>query len=283
MITLLEKRKKILSSHVFRYISYYVLYCSLFVVLFSSFVSIISFFHFLLDHRFIVIEEWIHRNGWELLILAKVLASFITLKFISIRVHNPTFFKKFLLKGVNSHLGYVIAVVIFMLCSLIYMGQPILKEDTADNYLYNFISYFGSICLYGFDILILAYLRALFPLRRKRERLFLMISLSIIFYLFLVIAIPFGEGMNSIVFMHMIFCLYLLELYRGSWSATLVYLILLVAPCAAILGLDPIWAERFSPFELSVQLTRFSWPVLWLCAFIFLKVTRNKSNLLNLE
>lgn len=277
MTTFAGKRTNTFSSHVFKFLTYYLLFSMGFIFFFSAMVSVVSFFHFLLEHRFIVIEEWIHRNSWELLFLSKASSAYFIIKFLSIQVGIPDSFKRFFIDGLDFQVSRVVVSIIFMLAAVIFLGKPQLKDLDDVNYLYCLFSFLGAIAFYGFDIFLLAYIRTIFALRRRRERAFLIVSLSIIFYLFNMIVLPFGEKIDALIFANMLFCLFLLELKRGAWSSILVYLILFVAPSFFIFGLDPIWSDQFSLFYFTGPLKAFHWLAIWPIVFVFLWFTREKS------
>ena len=56
---------------------YYLGYCGSLILIQISLVSIVAFFHFLLDHDMAVVENWLTRNAWEMLCFSKITALII--------------------------------------------------------------------------------------------------------------------------------------------------------------------------------------------------------------
>jgi hypothetical protein len=77
---------------------YYFGYSILFLIFHLATISLVSFFHFLLDHDMSVIENWLYRNAWEMILLSKALAGFIIIKALQL---NNYFVKNlfFILRG----------------------------------------------------------------------------------------------------------------------------------------------------------------------------------------
>ena len=77
-----------------REVSYYVFYNLITLVSITIIVSLITFFHFLLDHSFEAIESGIFDNGWGLIIISKLIALFVVMKIYVLNKNDRPSFKK---------------------------------------------------------------------------------------------------------------------------------------------------------------------------------------------
>lgn len=270
MIALVNKRKRIFSSYVFRYLFFYILYLVLFLTFFSSLTSIVVFFHFLLEHRFVTIEDWIYRHAWEMIIFTKIVAGYIVFRFMNLKIEQSNSFINFIKQDFGWWPRQVFVSLIFLFLMVIWVGQPRELEVFSSTPFYPVFSYVGSVIFYLVDYFILAFLRYLYPMKRKRERTAILFSFPIIFYLFSVITLPFAENLNVFVWLHLLSAFFILEVGKNGWFLAFCYFALLVAPLSAIFGMDPIWGSRFSPYNFSFEIKPVYAVAIWSVSLLYL-------------
>ncbi len=82
---MLSRLGKLIKHPFFQCSEYYVAALVLMWFFHLILVSVVSFVHFQLDHSLGIIENWIFDQGWEIVTIAKLLATFVIFKFIIIR------------------------------------------------------------------------------------------------------------------------------------------------------------------------------------------------------
>jgi uncharacterized membrane protein len=108
--------------------------------------SLVSFFHFLLDHRLAVIEGWVFDKAWEMILIAKVLPILFLLKFVYLKSQSRHPLRDQFFSGINipSYEIWVMIVVSLILTAL--FTKPTLNPGmTQWDGFKNFIS--AIVCL----------------------------------------------------------------------------------------------------------------------------------------
>jgi len=226
-------------------------------------ISVISFFHFLLEHRLGIIEDWIFYQGWEIVMISKGFAFFIIVKFLTIRVD----FKISLTRLLKQHLS-IIPVHMFilsfaMLFSFLLWMRPGLSPESNFYPLRMVVCYFGNILFFGTDLLIL-WILGLIELNKsnsldkhsKRE----LFSWKMALVPLMLAAFPYlaakwiflyETNINVLIMFWAYFICLPLQIDMSSPSPSLFILAAVVAPLNSLIGLDPLWGHNFSPFLAS--------------------------------
>lgn len=229
-----------------QHFTYYAAYQLLVLIVHLIIVSFISFFHFLLDHRLSVIEEWAFEKSWEIAILTKVISLYFILKFILIKSESRDIKKEILPKKAFSNIPmsfYVSSIFLFLL--LLWLGNPSFSE-TRDFSIFNFlISWIGTIIFYCSDLLVLYSLKNYYPLKGGNRALSFLVIPTVFYYCGKIIFIY-----NSNITFFVVFSMFILMLVSELEKRQFVYPLLLttfvIAPFAAIFGIDPLWGNSNS-------------------------------------
>ena len=249
---------------------YYIAYNCLVAVVYLIIVSLISFFHFLLDHRLGVIEEWIFDRGWHIVITAKTLALAIMLISINIHSHLRHPLKEIFRKGlVSPPQREIFITIVFSIFVVIFLARPELDIYPDISVFKITTSFIGSVLFYILDIFFLISLQDLFPLEKKYNHLKIVIF-PLFFLFFSKIIFLFGLNLNMTIFCHMFLCLYLSNWESSNWSIPIIYLILFVSPISAFLGMDAIWGGTYSVFRMTRELDGVEMPTLSLVSLLYL-------------
>lgn len=233
-------------SNLFKHILYYGMFHLLVWFFYLLLVSVIAFFHFMLKHHLSDVEDWLFIHGWEIVLITKLGAFFILLKFIYVKnsVRRP--FRKLLSDGMLAPIKENFVVITFLLFFLVSLGYPIEAQESKAGLFGQIISLFGNFAFYMVDILFINALRNNYPLDatwKKRLELFLF---PLIFFLVSKNIFLYETNMNEMVFFNAIFCLYLSDWKRSNWTYSALYLLLFSCPVSVIFGMDPIWGKTFS-------------------------------------
>lgn len=233
--------------------------------------SIVAFFHFLLNHRMADIQDWVFFHGWEILTIGKLLSLFLVSRFIGIlsSERRPFLhlyhFKKGILKK-----DLFISLVIFLL-GVVIVGKPVAAVNFDLNFYRLSVSLIGPLVFYGSEVLVLLSLNEYLPLKKKQWHV-QVILFSLITYLSHRALFLYGERWEGDVVFFFIFIFYTLRL-RGSfgWIHPFCSIVFLILPLSAFFGLDPIWGSRFSPFVFVNKVTGLEIGVFTLVSFFYFR------------
>lgn len=212
--------------------------------------SIGAFFHFLLDHGISLVEGWLHNNGWELAVVSKVFALWIVHRMLRIRLYNPRRLRDFI-KGQGrwpDQRAIVVSVVLLLV--LILLGEPSLQEQNSSYLSYHFVSFLAASTWLIADYFAAAILQDLFPVNRMKAIRWRLAVYLLGFWISFRLVVPDYFGTSVMMYLHFLVLMLMTGNHLQHLGNALAYLLLMAAPAAALLGVDPIWGSDFSPFKL---------------------------------
>jgi|GEM_PF-2526914 len=238
-------------QNIFRHFIYFLSFHLINGLVHLVLLSIVAFFHFLLDHRLADIQDWVFFHGWEILIIGNVVSLYILTRFLGILSIERKPFLSLIKNNKGIFRKEVLASLIIFLLGLILLGKPTTSPSYEPDMYRILISILGQFVLYGSECLILLSLNKYLPLRRKQWH-FELILFSLITFFIHKLVFLYGIRWEGQIIFQFILLFYLLRL-RGEfvWLHSFLFIGFLVAPVAALFGLDPIWGERFSPFTFT--------------------------------
>lgn len=247
-------------------ILYYLGYCTLFLIFHLAFLSFVSFFHFLLDHDMAVIENWLYRNAWEIIILSKSLAAFLTIK--ALKLNN--YFINSLLQILKTDIWKPTRKLIVLVCfisilfyALIIQFSGELINNTKDTQ-FAYVSYLGSALFYLIDFLVINVLVRNFKVRQKRKFFILAFVLTIIFLFFTKATLPYIDKYFIFLVLHFSTMLLLLFKERKNMINPLLYTLVIIGPFSSLYGLDIVWDNAHSIYSYKESLPVLGITGLWL-------------------
>lgn len=252
-----------LSNRSFQKLSFnYFLYCFLFILIHLMLVSVLSFFHFLLDHEMGIVENWLSLNGWEILVLGKVLAFAVMAKFLVVNTNEKNIFFQHISHMERLPSKRVVAIIIFLLIMfyslLNQFGGGIQSNQILDQLFLS--SYLGSIFFYGIDILFLIFLGRIFQIKLKYS-LPTFLTCLILFFISSKIVLPYTGKYAVFLIVHFSLLFYLSS--HQNIGNIISYLALVVAPLSSFLGVDLVWDNSYSVFTYSKQLPVLGVLLIW--------------------
>ncbi|MEX0798014.1 MAG: hypothetical protein WD025_01130 [Bacteriovoracaceae bacterium] len=258
------------SSEARKTLTYYAGYCALFLFSYLALVSTISFFHFLLDHEMRVIESWLTRNAWEILTLAKLLASAVVLKALKLNnyllknsldlIKNSEFFPE------RKALVLILFLMIFFLALVFQFNVDVAPNTGGSRFL--FTSYLGSIVFYLVDLFVIYSALANFPLKRKRQKALLSVALPALFLISTKIALPYSEEASLFLFLHFGSLILLLIKTKYNLMNVILYSFLIIGPMTSVFGFDLVWGDAFSLY-LYPKFPALGIFLIWLTGFLY--------------
>ena len=248
---------------------YYVGY-NFFIVLASLIlVSLVAFFHFLLDHRLGIIEEWIFKNSYQILLLSKVLAFAGILVFVNVHSGMNRTWLTILKKGALFPQYKIFVVSFLQICVIVFLGSPQWNEQSDIVFLNLVVSFVGTILFYFIDVFLLVILDNIIPVA-GRSAFWLNFFYPAIFFVVAEITFRYGSNINGLIFFNSFFCFYLVRMGRSNWTYSLIWLILVAAPTGSLMGMDILWKNTYALFNMTQTIGNLDMFVLVLISIIYL-------------
>ena len=233
-------------SDYIRQILYFVSYQFLNFVTYVAFISIATFFHFLLDHRLSDIENWIFDKNWPILGIGRLISVYFVFKFLSVKFEERRPLQKIFRQFRGNLQIETVASFLFLFVALMVLGRPGRNVDNPFGVSKMAISYFGSLIMLLSDCLIILILNLVYPLEGKKwwpSILFMsLLSASLA-------GLLFQSSLENICFLFFgTFIAYWLLKHkdRFEYIHAFVFGIVFFSPMIALFGLDPLWEKNYS-------------------------------------
>ena len=261
-----------LINHIYYFLGYYLTHGLTYVVV----LSVISFFHFLLDHRLADIQDWIFFHSWWILIFTKSVSFFVVSRFTGILSfeRKPLIHLLMYRKGISRNEVYV-AMLIFIL-GMILLGKPIWREGFEWEISLVILNYIGVSLFFGLDALLILTLNDELPLERK-SWIGEIILFSIMGFLFNKWTYFYGLNWSAQTIFFYLIVFFALKL-RGDyvWLHSFILITALIAPLCSFFGLGPLWNGLYSPLFFSAPIGSLEIGVFSILTLIYFNSKRLK-------
>ncbi len=248
----------------------YFCYCLIFILMHLMLTSVLSFFHFLLDHEMGVIENWLSLNGWEILVVAKVLTLTLMVNILEANSNEKKSFLKELSFLERIPTKKTLALILFLLVMfsslLNQFGGGIESNQILDQLFFS--SYLGSILFYSLDIFYLIFIANFLKLELKNSLMTVFLCLCL-FFVSSKVVLPYTGKYAVFLIVHFLLLFYLAS--RQNLGDIVAYLALVVAPLSSFFGVDLIWDNSYSIFTYSKQLPVIGVLLIWSVALVYLQ------------
>ena len=260
-----------LDGNLFKNIKYYGSYQLLYVVIAIIISSIGAFFHFLLDHEISIVESWLHNNHWEILILSKLFSLFLLNRWFKVRLYELKSIRTLIKDLVRWPDTKAMVVAFFIIISYLSLGGIKHTGQNLGYWYYHFASFSGLFLFFGIEFIVIAYLDDVLNQNDEPSIGWLGLIYTCFFTLAFRVSVPDYYGQLPYV----VFCFSTLMYLSGksfkSWSNVLCFLLVFVAPMGALFGMDPVWGDDFSPFQIQSKLGLTMLAVIWVVSFCYYK------------
>lgn len=227
---------------------YYLGYCAILILTQISMVSVVAFFHFLLDHDMSVVENWLTRNAWEMLCLSKLVALFAIMNVIRLNLYTDTTVIHYLKKLEFKPDHQVIVFIFFVLAAdlMLVLNSPLSYTLRELEFSATVTSFFGSATFYFLDMILIVYLMELFPILKKRNKIILLTFFTIIFLIVTNIIHPYSK-VNTLYmvlfYSSLVITLFLFPKNMGNliWLSSS-----FIGLSCIIFGQDLVWSNSYS-------------------------------------
>lgn len=254
----------------------YVLFHVSFVIFHIALISIFTFFHFLLDHDMGAIENWLNRNSWEILIIAKILSFLLFAKGVILNKYVSKKIRSFFVEKPFYIRSRIILVCIFILtiyyAFILQFGGGIEQNQFKEDLFY--YSFIGSILFYFLDFGILRIFFKAYKLHRSQISSFLF-PMFIIFFASSKIVLPYLDKYTIFLAVNFISIFYIGLL--GRLSDYLVYSFLIIGPFSSFYGIDIVWDNSYSLFTYQKEIPLIGVICIWLIALVYYRHFPNRT------
>lgn len=213
--------------------------------------SIAAFFHFLLDHELSLVEGWVHNNGWELAVVAKLFAAWVVHRLLRVRLYRPRGVRAFFKEEWRMPDRRTFVVAAFLTAVFLVMGGPVVQSQNQPYFGYHLVAFVGTGLWLMIDYFCLAVLQDLFPVTNTRQERWRFVFYLAGFWAAFRLVVPDYFGTSLIMHLHFLALLIVSGPRFQHWGDVAVYLLIFAAPMGALLGVDPIWGADFAPFKFT--------------------------------
>lgn len=256
-----------------------IFYCAFYAVLWGFhliLISLISFFHLLLEHNIRTIGDWIGDRGWGLIILSKISVFYLAMLFVNLKTKKIFSLKSYFRNSIQTPRIEVIVTLLFLIIGLLGLGEIKFNSTMIVEIDRLLLSIVGSFVFFAVDYVLLVILDVFYPVREENLRLKRMIIVPLLFYFFTAATFVYEQTITLKLYAFFILLVYSGEWRRKNWTLPAVFLIAFIVPSFSLLGLDPVWGEIYSPMAASKKISTASVFILIIFAIGYLQYTLKK-------
>jgi hypothetical protein len=234
-------------------------------------ISIVSYFHLLLNHNISTIGDWIVDRGWTLIIISKLIVALLVYQFLRIKsdylIQLNRYFKNAIL--LPKHEMYV--CLVFLVFGYISLGKIEWNYSLIFELDRMFLSIIGTFLFFALDYVVLVLLSLVFPTPDETRALKKIFLFSFLFYFFSYITFQYEQNISLKLCAQFFLLLYVGIWRRPNWTLPFLFLVLFIVPVFSVMGLDPVWGYSFSFFKMIRPISTFYFFILILFAIGYLQ------------
>ena len=193
-------------------------------------ISLISFFHLLLDHNIRTIGDWISDRGWSLIILSKVFVFYLAMLFVNLKTKKIFSLKSYFRNSVQAPRIEVIVTLLFLVIALFGLGELRLNKTMIIEIDRLLLSVAGSFVFFAVDYVLLVILDVFYPVREESLRLKRIIFFPLFFYFFTAATFVYEQTITLKLYAFFILLVYSGEWRRKNWTLPAVFLVAFIVP-----------------------------------------------------
>jgi hypothetical protein len=255
-----------------RFVLYYTLFTLSYVLIHYSLVSVVAFFHFLLDHELATIEQWLNYNGWEIILSSKLIAFSIFNRVLKLNFYTFSFRQNILEK---THFAFNIRLLIMIVGLHIFMFG--LGEVFQFNLLYQdveynsslLLSFFGTTIFYLIDYLMLMSIDHCVKLVRPRVIKGINYYLPFLFYAASLLILPNLDKNQHFLFFNYFMLVAIYYKDRSNLMNPLLYSVLAISLMSLLWGLDLVWIDKNAFLKYDQTIPWLGYFLVWLTCFVY--------------
>jgi hypothetical protein len=240
-------------------------------------ISLVSYFHLLLNHSISTIGDWIVDRGWHLIIISKLLVIFLVFQFVKLKTNYLLLLRTYFKNAIQWPRHEMYVCLIFLITGLLSLGSVQWNASLIFQIDRIILSIIGTFTFFAVDYLLIIILGLVFPVKEEKEinkRLFLF---SFLFYFFTYMTFQYEQIISLKLFAYFYLLLYTGIWRRPNWTLPLIVLLVFIIPAFTLLGLDPVWGHSFSLFKTISKISTSSIFILIFFAIGFLHYRLKKN------
>lgn len=240
-------------------------------------ISIITYFHLILNHNIGTIADWIVDRGWILIIVTKMIIFSIAVQFMKLKSSKFSLVKGMLRNAVSWPHQETFITLLFLLLGLVSAGEAGLNDAYIFDLSRAFYTIVGTLIFFGIDLIYILILDVFHPLKSVNDKKFKLVLFPFLFYFFTRITFIYEQVISFKFYSYFFIILYLAYWRRRNWTLPLFIIVLFFIPSFLFLGIDPVWNESFSLFKLHRPLNSFSMLILFIFPALYLEYRKKKN------
>ncbi len=239
-------------------IKYYSLFYFVLWMVHLVLISLISYFHLLLNHNIRTIGDWIGDRGWFLIIISKAMIFYLALQFIRLKSKKINLVRSYFRNSIQLPRKEVIVALIFLIIGLMGLGKMGVNHTLLFEIPRMVLSAVGTFVFFAVDYSLLIILEIFFPLHTKAESNKKLFLFPLIFYYFTYATFIYEQSVSLKLYAYFFLLLYLGEWRRRNWTLPMLFLLAFLVPSYTLLGLDPVWNSNYTILSMEKSISSFS-------------------------
>lgn len=239
-------------------------------------ISLVSFFHLLLEHNIRTIGDWIGDRGWSLIIITKVVVFYLAMLFVNLKTKKIFSLKSYFRNSIQTPRLEVFVTILFLLIGLIGLGEIKFNNTMIIEIDRLVLSIIGTFVFFAADYILLVILDVFYPVREESLRIKRIFLFPLLFYFFTAATFVYEQSISLKLYPFFLLLIYTGEWRRKNWTLPALFLLTFLIPTFSLLGLDPVWGEIYSPMAVAKKISTPSVFILILFALGYLHYTLKK-------
>ncbi len=240
-------------------------------------ISLVSYFHLLLNHNIRTIGDWISDRGWTLIIISKMVVFYLTMLFVNLKTKKIFSLKSYFRNSTQTPRLEIFVALFFLLIGLMGIGEMRINRTMIVEIERLVLSIAGTFIFFAVDYVLLVILDVFYPVREERARLKRIFLFPLLFYFFTAATFVYEQTITFKLYPLFFLLMYSGEWRRKNWTLPALFLIAFIIPAFSLMSLDPVWGEMYSPFSPGRKVGWISFLILVSFAIGYLQYTlKNK-------
>ncbi len=256
-----------LGKQVLGYTFFYMVLWALHLIM----ISLVSFFHLLLNHNIRIIGDWIGDRGWTLIIISKLLVLYFGMQFINLKTNKLAAIKSYFRNSIQAPRIEMYVALLFLLIGLCGVGQVSTNTKMIFEFNRLLLSALGTFILFSVDYLLMIVLDIFYPIRDEAIRMRRIFLFPLLFYFFTGATFIYELTISFKLYSLFMLLMYVSEWRRRNWTLPLLFLVAFVIPCFTLMGFDPAWADVYSIYFPVRKISSFTFLILTIFAVGYLQ------------
>ena len=132
-------------------------------------ISIVSYFHLLLNHSISTIGDWIVDRGWTLIVISKLFVFILVYQFVRLKSDYLVLFKKYFKNAIQWPRQEMYVCLLFLIIGLVSLGSIEWNSSLIFELDRIALSGIGSFLFFAFDYVFLVILDLFFPVAEENK------------------------------------------------------------------------------------------------------------------